>query len=268
MGDYPSVPNSSNPYVEGVNAFYKEAYQYAASQKEPGQTIIAMGHLHAQQAEVGDVDKTERLIMGGVESISAAAFDTNIRYVALGHIHKAQRIGGKEHIRYSGSPLPMSFSETNYKHQVIVFDIEEDKIENLRTIEIPIAVPLKRTPAVHRTIQEVLNSLQQLETFNGDTHTAPYLEVRVLLEGPEPGLRHKIETALIGKNYRLAKIDVLYATASKSNENTVISSEQLKELQPLEVLDKVYQSKYNNPVPKDLKKFFQQVAQEVNESDN
>src|SRR5690606_22573384 len=144
------------------------------------QSILAMGHLHAQQAEVGDLDNTERLIMGGVESISAAAFDTGIRYVALGHIHKAQRIGGKDHIRYSGSPLPMSFSETNYKHQVIVFDLEADKIENLHSIEIPISVPLKRTPAVHSSLAEVLNALKQLETFNGDTNTAPYLEVRVL----------------------------------------------------------------------------------------
>lgn len=269
MGDYPSIPNCSNPYTEGVNAFYKEAYDYVASQKEAGQTIIAMGHLHAQQAEVGDVDKTERLIMGGVESISAAAFDTNIRYVALGHIHKAQRIGGQDHIRYSGSPLPMSFSETNYKHQVIVFDVEDGNIENLRSIEIPVAVPLKRTPTVHSTLLEVVSALQQLETFEGDTHTAPYLEVRVLLEGPEPGLRHKIETALIGKNYRLAKIDVRYATSgSQAKEDSVLSSEQLKELQPMEVLDKVYHSKYSNPVPKDLQRLFQQVAQEVNETDN
>ncbi|WP_417359736.1 exonuclease SbcCD subunit D [Galbibacter sp.] len=269
MGDYPSVANSSNPYTEGVNAFYKEAYDYAASQKEEGQTIIAMGHLHAQQAEVGDLDKTERLIMGGVESISASAFDTNIRYVALGHIHKAQRIGGKEHIRYSGSPLPMSFSETNYKHQVIVFDVTADKIENLHSIEIPVSVPLKRSPAVHSIIEEVLSTLQQLEIFKGENHTAPYLEVRVLLEGPEPGLRHKVETALTGKNYRLAKIDVRYGkSTSKSKGQTVMSSEQLNQLQPLEVLDKVYQSKYDNPVPKDLQKLFQQVAQEVNESEN
>ncbi|EKF54421.1 nuclease SbcCD subunit D [Galbibacter marinus] len=269
MGDYPSVPNCSNPYTEGVNSFYKEAYTYAASKKEEGQSIIAMGHLHAQQAEVGDLDNTERLIMGGVESISAAAFDTGIRYVALGHIHKAQRIGGKEHIRYSGSPLPMSFSETNYKHQVIVFDIKEDKIENLHSIEIPVSVPLKRTPTVHSSLTEVLNALKQLEPFTGDSNTAPYLEVRVLLEGPEPGLRHKVETALQGKNYRLAKIDVRYAaSSSKSKESKVISSEELKELQPMEVLDKVYQSKYNNPVPKDLQRLFLQVAQEVNETDN
>lgn len=268
MGDYPSMPDCANPYAEGVTAFYKAASENAASQKEPGQAIIAMGHLHAQQAEVGDVDKTERLIMGGVECISAAAFDSNIRYVALGHIHKAQRIGGKEHIRYCGSPLPMSFSETNYKHQVIVFGIVDDNIIDQKTIEIPVSVPLKRIPTVHSSLMEVLISLQQLKTFVGDTNTAPYLEVRVLLEGPEPGLRHKVETALSGKNYKLAKIDVRYNTsAAKPDENAITNPEQLNELKPLEVLHKVYQSKYNNPIPEDLQKLFQQVAQEVNESE-
>jgi exonuclease SbcD len=268
MGDYPSIPDCDNPYTEGITAFYKAAYEYAASQKGTGQAIIAMGHLHAQQTEVGDMDKTERLIMGGVESIAATAFDSNIRYVALGHIHKAQRIGGKEHIRYCGSPLPMSFSETNYKHQVILFGITEDDIEGLRTIEIPVSVPLKRVPAVHSSLTEVLASLQQLAAFEGDNDTAPYLEVRVLLEGPEPGLRHKVETALAGKKFRLAKIDVRYNTsAMKANENPAGNAGMLHELKPLEVLRKVYQSKYNNPIPEDLQQLFQQVAQEVNEQE-
>lgn len=268
MGDYPSIPDCTNPYAEGVTSFYKMAYDYAASQKEPGQAIIAMGHLHAQQVEVGDIDKTERLIMGGVECISATAFNSNIRYVALGHIHKAQRVGGKEHIRYCGSPLPMSFSETNYKHQVIVFDIAEDNIEGLKTIEIPVSVPLKRIPAVHSSLAEVLSSVEQLAAFEGDIHTAPYLEVLVLLDGPEPGLRHKVETALSGKNLRLAKIDVRYNTSTtKPGENKVVAPEQLNELQPLEVLYEVYQSKYNNPLPEDLQKLFQQVTQEINESE-
>lgn len=266
LGDYPSIPDAANPYAEGVSAFYKEAYDYAASLKESGQAIIAMGHLHAQQAEVGDIDKMERLIMGGVECISAAAFNEHIRYVALGHIHKAQRLGGKEHIRYSGSPLPMSFSETNYKHQVIVFDILDDAIENLRKIEIPVTVPLMRVPSVHSSFSEALSSLSQLNTFEGDPLTAPYLEVRLLLEGPEPGLRHKIETALADKNFRLAKIDVRYnsSTAHPGKVETV-DPEQLNRLKPIEVLHKVYQAKYDNPIPEELQKLFLQVEQEVNQ---
>jgi len=265
MGDYPSLPDCANANAEGVTAFYKAAYDYASSRKEPGQAIIAMGHLHAQQAEVGVIDKTERLIMGGVECISAAAFDNNIRYVALGHIHKAQRIGGKEHIRYCGSPLPMSFSETHYKHQVIVFNIGADHLEALKAIEIPVSVPLQRVPAEHSTLPEVLSSLQQLAAFEGDSQTAPYLEVRVLLEGPEPGLRHKVETALAGKKFRLAKIDVRYNRAEKQAGESSMVAEALQELKPLKVVQKVYQSKYNNPIPEDLQQLFQQVAQEVNE---
>lgn len=266
IGDYPSIPDCANSYAEGITAFYKAAYEYAASRKEPGQAIIAMGHLHAQQAEVGDTDKTERLIMGGVECISATAFDNNIRYVALGHIHKAQCIGGKEHIRYCGSPLPMSFSETHYKHQVIVLKIGEDHIEALKTIEIPVSVPLQQVPVVHSALAEVLASLQQLTAFEGDSQAAPYLEVCVLLEGPEPGLRHKVETALAGKKFRLAKIDVRYNMQEKQpGESPAVRAGTLNELQPLEVVQKVYQSKYNNPIPEDLQQLFKQVAQEVNE---
>ncbi len=268
MGDYISIPDCGNPYTEGVAAFYKKAYEYAMSLKQEGQAIIAMGHLHAHQAEVGDLDKLERLIMGGVECISAEAFDENISYVALGHIHKAQRIGGKEHIRYCGSPLPMSFSEVNYKHQVIVFDIEGQRSENLKAIEIPVAVPLIRIPAVHSSLTEVLIALAQTAPFEGTGNAAPYLEVRVLMDGPEPGLRHKIETALVGKNLRLAKIDVRYKKNPTEPEKASIAKPaQLNELKPLDVLHKVYQTKYSNLVPDDLLTLFHRVTQEVNESE-
>ncbi len=266
MGDYPVIANCENPYSEGVAAFYKEAFEYADSKRQAGQAIIVMGHLHTQQAEISDIDKMERLIMGGVECISASAFHESIAYVALGHIHKAQRIGGKEHIRYCGSPLPMSFSETNYKHQVVVFDLIDEKIESFKSIEIPVAVPLIQVPTVHSSLVDVLASLQQLPPLEGSYNIAPYLEVRVLLDGPEPGLRHKVETALAGKNIRLAKIDVRYnIVLTDSEKNTAADRTQLNELKPLDVLHKVYQNKYNTPIPEDLVKLFQQVAQEVSE---
>lgn len=266
MGDYPVIVDCDNPYSEGVAAFYKEAFEYVDSKKQVGQAIIVMGHLHTQQAAVSDIDKMERLIMGGVECISASAFHENISYVALGHIHKAQRIGGKEHIRYCGSPLPMSFSETSYKHQVIVFDLGDEKIESFKTIEIPVAVPLIQVPTVHSSMVKVLDSLQQLTQWEGNYDTAPYLEVRVTADGPEPGIRHKVETALAGKNMRLAKIDVRYKTASIDPEkNTAVVQTELNDLKPLDVLHKMYQNKYNNSIPEDLLKLFQQVAQEVSE---
>jgi len=111
MGDYPILSDIENPYAAGVAAFYEKAFDYACAKKQPNQAIICMGHLHAHQTDMTDVDKSvEREIMGGIECIGVTAFHEEIRYVALGHIHKAQKIAGKENIRYCGSPLPMSFS--------------------------------------------------------------------------------------------------------------------------------------------------------------
>ncbi len=261
MGDYPAIPDCSNPYTEGVGKFYKEGLEHILNRRESGQAIIAMGHLHTQNAEITDLDKKERLIMGGIECISATAFHDEIKYVALGHIHKAQRIGGKNHIRYSGSPLPLSFSELNYRHQVILFDLHED-ISDLKSIEVPLFVPLMRIPPDHRPLNEVVSLLEQLPL--GDGKLAPYLEVRVLLDGPEPSLRHKIEMALADKNVRLAKINPQYPT-SIGQTKEFITQDQLNELQPLEVFSKMYRSKYSIDVPEAVMKLYKKVADEVNQ---
>ncbi|MEH3114633.1 exonuclease SbcCD subunit D [Pedobacter terrae] len=264
MGDYPAIADCANPYTEGVTALYQDAFDYAQQYNTDNQPIIAMGHLHTLQAEITDLDKTERLIMGGVECISATAFHPDIKYVALGHIHKAQKIGGKEHIRYSGSPLPMSFSEIHYKHQVIVFDLDQE-ISDLKAIEIPVSVPLQRIPHQHQPLHEVIYLLEQLPVVDSNPENLPYLQVRVLLDGPEPALRHKIETVLAGKPVRLAKIDAQYPASTKEAQE-LITAEKLNELQPIDVFGKVYQSRYHSEVPSEIMQLFQQVAEEVNQT--
>ncbi len=264
LGDYPSVSDVSNPYAEGVSALYREAFAFANNKKQAHQTIIAMGHLHTQQAEISDMDKTERLIMGGVECISPTTFDAEIKYVALGHIHKAQRIGGNEHIRYSGSPLPMSFSERNYKHQVVVFDLENEII-NLKTLEIPVTIPLIRIPLKAEPLEKVLQQLHELEDKNDDK-IAPYLEIQVLLEEPEPALRHKIDAILQYKNVRLARIQPHYPN-KRETSTAIVSQELLSELQPADVFTKSYQAKYSSEVPEHLMALFQQTLNEVNQTE-
>ncbi|RAJ80052.1 exonuclease SbcD [Chitinophaga dinghuensis] len=270
MGDYPETAGAENPYAAGIAAMYEQVYQHALQYKQPGQAIIAMGHMHTQQAEITELDKTERLIMGGVECVSTDAFHADIKYVALGHIHKSQRIGGKEHIRYSGSPLPMSFSEFNYRHQVVVFNLEGEQISLPATLEVPVSVGLQRIPSVHSELSEVLTALESLpEKTEETTVPAPYLEVRVLLDGPEPSLRHRVETTLQNKYVRLAKIDVKYSKGDVSVDTPeTIAGSNLQELQPADIFAKAYQVKYNNPVPAELLQLFQEVAQEVNHSEN
>jgi exonuclease SbcD len=264
MGDYPNIQGVENPYTAGVTEFYREALTFAKTKKTNEQTLIAMGHLHAQNAEISDMDCSERGIIGGIEGVSAQAFHSDIKYVALGHIHKAQRVGGNNHIRYCGSPLPMSFSERNYKHQVIVFELENE-IKNLKQIEIPVTIPLLQIPSKPATLANILMELHQLPDKN-NTEQAPYLEIHVLLEEPEPALRHKINEVLQHKNVKLARIQPHYRHKRKSSAENV-PQELLAELQPISVFKKSYSSKYATDVPDHLMQLFQETVNEVHYSE-
>lgn len=154
-------------YVAGIGRMYRRLYAYADARRNPGEAIVALGHLHATGAELSDDDRSERAIMGGLESVSADTFDAGIAYTALGHIHKAQRIGGREAVRYAGSPLPMSFSEKNYRHQVIAVEIEEGKVTEIEAIGIPRVADLMRIPDSPLPPEEVLRCLARASGAGG-----------------------------------------------------------------------------------------------------
>lgn len=264
LGDYAEL-GKTMPYAEGVASVYQGAYEYAKTQQQKGQALIAMGHLHALHAEVSDSDKTERMIIGGAEGIPVSAFHEELCYVALGHIHKAQQIGGKTHVRYSGSPIPMSFSELNYKHQALQFELMgDDAIGPVESVEIPVSVPLLRIPRQHAALSSVLQQLRQLEPSSSPPGEAPFLEVRVLLEGPEPSLRHQIETALAGKNLRLTRIDVKYPEKNaQHNPTELLAPDHLAQLEPVDIFRKIWFAKYQQEAPDDMQQLFLQIAGEV-----
>ena len=262
-GEYPVVKDAISPYAEGVSALYNEAYEYAATKQQSGQAIIAMGHLHTMGTATCGNDKKERLIMGGIEYVPAAAFNDKIAYTALGHIHKAQIIGGKENIRYSGSPLPMSFTERNYKHQIILFDIEDDKVLNIKSIEVPVTIALLRVPDEPKILSDVLIELSKLEGADGEMSRAPYLEIRVLLNGPEPSLRPQIETAIANKKVRYARIDVQYPVSSTTDQQ-LLTFDDLQQLQPLDIFIKVYAAQYKEIPPVEITTLFNHASLSVN----
>jgi exonuclease SbcD len=120
--DLPRVEGTDDPYAAGVAALYRRAFELAAERRQPGQAIVAIGHCHLAGGEVSE-DSERRIVIGGAEALPAGIFDPRIAYVALGHLHRAQKIGGDPTRRYCGSPLPMSFSEVGYRHQVVLVDL-------------------------------------------------------------------------------------------------------------------------------------------------
>lgn len=82
--------------------------------------IIATGHLFAAGGATTEDDGVRELYVGNLGKISADMFDDCFDYVALGHLHVPQKVGGREHIRYSGSPIAMGFGEATQTKQVLL----------------------------------------------------------------------------------------------------------------------------------------------------
>jgi exonuclease SbcD len=151
-----------------------------------------------------------RIVVGGAEAVAGDLLPADATYVALGHLHKAQRIGGREHVRYAGSPIPLAMSEADYRHTVVIADLDGDA-RAVRTVAIPRLVELVRVPRREAApIEEVLAALAALPALDPDEahELRPFLEVHVRLDKPVPALRDRIEQALEGKRPRLVKIGV------------------------------------------------------------
>jgi exonuclease SbcD len=250
-GDVPKLPagDSQDAYLGGIALLYRQLTDLALARRQPGQAILALGHCHMVGGEMSN-DSERRIVIGGTEMLPSGIFDTSIAYAALGHLHKAQAVGGQEHIRYCGSPIPLSFAEVNYRHQVLCLDIDGEQLREVRAIEVPRAVPLLRVPATPAPIAEVLAQLAALDVPDAPAEAQPFLEVRVRLDAPEPGLRTRIETALDGKPVRLAKIETSSAARASAPENMTL--DQLGQLQPDDIFRRLYQQKYAREAPPEL----------------
>ena len=242
--DVPKVDNAKDAYLEGIAALYQQATDCALDKRETGQAIIAMGHCHMLGSQVSE-DSERKLVMGGIESLSSAIFAPEISYVALGHLHLAQKVGGDDRVRYSGTPLPMSFSEEHYQHSIRVIELDHDAIKSATSILIPRTVPLYRIPkSKAEPLDAVLTLLQQHDWPTIPEQQQPYLLVRVQLEKPEPSLRQQIEQALANKSVKLIKIETTYPSTTTDNEDKVMSLEDVQRLQPEDVFLKMYQQKF------------------------
>lgn len=265
QGDTPELPEGKSGYVAGVEAFYREATETLLAKNLSGQALLAMGHLHASHAEISDMDSNERVIVGGIEGVPGSAFPEEMAYVALGHIHKAQVVGGQNHIRYSGSPLPMSFSEKNYQHRVLLLDLNDDgKVSQILDLEVPLHTPVICIPAKAATIAAVLQELSCLPDSPVEGKPAPYLEVLVLEDQPDPGRKKKIQDALSGKHVRLAKITPVAAgVASGASQMPGVAFGDFKNLKPEELLKAIYQKKFNSDLPPAVLMHFQEIVSTI-----
>jgi exonuclease SbcD len=240
----------ADPYLEGIALLYRQAFALALSKRQPGQAIVAMGHCHMVDGQAS-LDSERRIVIGGTEALPGTVFDPAIAYAALGHLHLAQRVGKQDRVRYCGSPLPLSFAEVGYTHQVLRIDLDGAAAKEIVSIPVPRAVDLLRVPSQPASVNAAIAELVALDLPERPLHEQPYLEVRVLLDGPEPSLRAQVEAALEGKPVRLAKIEPTRRVQTAPGVEPALTLDQLALMQPDDIFRRLWLQRFGDEAPND-----------------
>lgn len=130
--------------VEGIRDHYRQMGDVATAKcSELGGDIpiVAMGHLFAAGGQTIDGDGVRELYVGSLGHVGVDIFPDCISYLALGHLHTAQKVAGSDSHRYSGSPIPMSFGEAG--HHKIVLSVNFGATDvSIEEIAVPCFQPL------------------------------------------------------------------------------------------------------------------------------
>jgi exonuclease SbcD len=246
-----------------VRAIYAEAVGAAAARRRPGQALIATGHLYLTGGQAAWLSE-RRVLLGGVEALEGDVFGDELAYVALGHLHKAQKIG-TDRVRYAGSPIPLSMDEAGYRHQVVIVDVDGEHAAQIRAIEVPRTVAMIRVPARGAApVDQVLRELAALPARDpdGDPELRPFLEIAVALAQPDPRLRAKIEDALEDRDARLIKLAV-ERTGDGGALADRAQGRALADLDPRDVLRERWRQRHGGDAPADVLDGFERLLVEV-----
>lgn len=259
------LPSGLDP-IAGVKARYAEVAQVARARRRPGHALIALGHAYLTGTALSEL--SERKVLGGNQhALPLSVFPDDCAYVALGHLHLAQEVA--PHVRYPGSPLPLSFGERTYPHQVLLVDLDGEDLTGITSVPVPRAVDLLAVPDPDPApLAEVLETLAGLPDADPDdpVDAWPYLEVRVRLDGPTPGLRQRVEEVLDGKRARLVRIDTHYAGTGRSLlEGSEGPTRMLADLDPEEVLRQRWARSYDSEPDEAVLKAFHEIVDQVHQ---
>ncbi|MDF1815399.1 MAG: exonuclease SbcCD subunit D C-terminal domain-containing protein [Verrucomicrobiales bacterium] len=192
-----SDEEKNKKYIKAISDHYSEVGKIASSLRAgTSMPIIGMGHLFTVEGKTGD--GVRDLYVGNMAHLKATAFPDCFDYLALGHLHVPQTVAAMDHIRYSGSPIPMGFGEAGQQKQVVILDFK-GRTPVVSTRDIPDFQALERVEGDFESI------VGQLELIAKHSPTA-WVQVEYNGE-PFPGnLRNELELAIEGTGLEIRRV--------------------------------------------------------------
>lgn len=160
-----SVEGKDRKLVEGIRHHYAAVAAIAEQRRDElgvDIPIVAMGHLFTAGGQTIDGDGVRELYVGSLTHVTAGIFPACIDYLALGHLHVPQKVGGSEIMRYSGSPLPMGFGEAGQQKSVCQVGFQ-GTAASVQLLDVPVFQRLERIAGDWESISSRIRELSKAD---------------------------------------------------------------------------------------------------------
>ena len=197
-----TIDDKNRKLVLGVKEHYAAVVSIAEEKREGLDLafkvpIVAMGHLFAAGGRTLEGDGVRELYVGSLAHVGKDVFPLSIDYLALGHLHVPQRVGGEDHMRYSGSPLPMGYGESKQAKKVILVEFEKGA-PVIEEIPVPCFQSLER---VAGSLEDIIAKIDILKQEGSQA----WLEIEYTGDDIVPGLQEICEGVLAGSDMELRR---------------------------------------------------------------
>ncbi|MCF0183036.1 MAG: exonuclease SbcCD subunit D C-terminal domain-containing protein [Bacteroidaceae bacterium] len=247
----------NTPREERQKRFFEKLMGTVAEHNHDYLPIILMAHLAVSGCNLRGHDNG---IVGGMEMHTLDKLNTGYDYLALGHIHMPQDIIAN-HVRYSGSPIPLSFSE-DYQHSVTIVEIDRHgDTPHLRHKDI---VPLRTVRTIRATSLD--DALQELATV-GNTEQ---VYIRIIIDNKEslPANAEQLAREVVeGKEgvricevrKDMSKVQVTQTTEAEDIDLTSTDNT----FTPMDLAQRHYRKQVQSDLPADLEEMMRKVINEI-----
>ncbi|CNI20982.1 exonuclease subunit SbcD [Yersinia intermedia] len=185
--------------------------------------IIATGHLTT--VGVTTTDSVRDIYIGTLDAFPAQAFPP-ADYIALGHIHRAQQVAKTEHIRYSGSPIALSFDELSKDKSVYLVEFHQQALASVTPLFIPQFQPMQLIKGDLAQIE------QQLAKFSEHHGLPVWLDIEVATQDYLTDIQRRIQVLTAE-----LPVEIVLLRRSKEQRNNSIERQEKETLNELTVTD-------------------------------
>ncbi len=197
--------------------------QQHALQNTLGRVVPLMATGHLTTVGASSNESVREIYVGSLDAFPTAAFPP-VDYIALGHIHKPQKVGGLDHIRYCGSPIPLGFDEAKQQKEVLLVDLDASGLTAITALPVPRFQALASCSGNLATLAAAITAA----AAEGSAQQPAWLEVTVAEDDYLTDL-----PARIGALTQGLPVEVLRVRRQRANAAATLAAEALATLEEL-----------------------------------